>query len=245
MGHKKVGCSQRGCRSLQLKKPRLLQFSDCKVSVRSWSSELLVWCPGYRTLSPFFGRIIVVTTRDYTWDPAGLWVLLSSVNVPQELVGPLPSNWKTLPFAHQGISLRAFSFGRVPMSIRDVKEKPGKGVCCSGGAVRAARDPPEALVKLPVWERQTSCALELPVCKRGHLPAPTTLCDHLDLALHQCYWNICLFQLQQENRVWGHVLEALGLLTGARTIFFPESHYLDTQRENNWRGLWSKQPIWK
>lgn len=65
-------------------------------------------------------------------------------------VGPLPRFWKTLPFAHQGISLRAFSFGRVPMSIRDVKEKPGKGVCCSGGAVRAARDPPEALVKLPV-----------------------------------------------------------------------------------------------
>lgn len=79
--------------------------------------------------------------------------------------------------------------------------------------------------------------LKLPMYKRGHLPTPTALCDHLDSDLHQCCLNICLFQLQEENSVQGHVVEALGLLNGAGAVFFPESHYLDAQREQLERSV--------
>ena len=79
----------------------------------------------------FFRRVTVVTIRDCTWDPAGLPMLLSTANVPWELCHFTAIGRLSL-LRVMGISVRALSFGRVPVSIREGKEKPGKGACYSG-----------------------------------------------------------------------------------------------------------------
>lgn len=58
-------------------------------------------------------------------------MLLSTADVPWEL-GHFTAIGKLSLLHIMAISVGALPFGRVPVSLREAKEKPGGGACCSG-----------------------------------------------------------------------------------------------------------------
>lgn len=77
------------------------------------------------------------------------------------------------------------------------------------------------------WKRGRSCAMELPVSKWGHLPAPAALCDHLDRAAG----TYGVFLISMKNSSVGWCCGGLGFAHWSRNNLFPRKSLYDAQKQ--------------